>query len=446
VGYRYKILLFLLFLFLYQEYNSADGTNEIDIENYCFEINHKAIERKDILDVEVTILLKKNHRVSQIDLLFSSDSRISSVKCKDKEEWINLEYEFSAGDSLKLYLPSILSQSDKATLLFEYHYPVNDTIENILYLDRGFRWYPLIIDDIALFEMTANVANEFEVFSAGNLTEVCPNDKFATYKWESKIPVFKIPFILIRDSVYNKFSKRIKENDILFYLIDKDLITSEKIINEAGNLFQFCDSLIGTYHHNQLTFIEMPEVSGSMIGTGIVIVGSDFIKHYRQDYFNGLHLSIAAQWFGCSVFGKFRDKGFWFFSLSLPHYLRLMYIENSRGKEVFEKELAEPYKKYLTIAGGEKDFPILSIHMIDTKEKGLTIYGKGPYLIDILRKNMNDQKWVFFLQGLYNKKKGKILTYESFKNFLLELDNDYKLEQKFDEMMRTKGFLKTTEI
>ena len=56
------------------------------------------------------------------------------------------------------------------------------------------------------------------------------------------------------------------------------------------------------------------------------MVGSTYIDQFKKGHYENLHLSIAAQWIAAGVFFKLFGKGFWFLQLSLPHYLRLMYL------------------------------------------------------------------------------------------------------------------------
>ena len=103
----------------------------------------------------------------------------------------------------------------------------------------------------------------------------------------------------------------------------------------------------------------MSNFQGSNICTSLILTGSNFIDQFKKGYYKGLHLPIAAQWFGAGVFGKFNDKGFWFFSLSLPHYLRLMYIKESNNTDSFSQELEKAYHFYETIAGTDKECEFL---------------------------------------------------------------------------------------
>ena len=426
-----------LLIFCFSLNSFSNSSNEIDIVQYNLEVTYDKSVHK--IDVKAILHLQKNVGTNEIDLLFSQDSKIKSIFCKDEEQWIKTGYEFKDNAVIHLIIPTSLSANKEINMSFEYEYPINDSTSNIIYIDRGYRWYPLIIDDIAKFRITANVPIEFEMFSTGDLVSYSHQNNFCQFIWESKIPVFKIPFILTKKDFYKKAVKKLQDKELSFCFLIDDSVSNNKIIDEACNVFQFYDTLIGAYHHNTLTFLEIPDLQGSIIGTGIILFGTDFYNQFKQGYYEGLHLTIATQWFGAGVFGKFNGKGFWFFSNSLPHYLRLMFVEHSKGNIAFNDELKKPYERYKEIAGTEKDIPILLINMIDTKEKGLAVYGKGPYILDILRKQTDETRWIKFLKELYGNYQGKILTYETFRELLLKINQEMKLDIKFEKMMSEKG-------
>jgi hypothetical protein len=91
-----------------------------------------------------------------------------------------------------------------------------------------------------------------------------------------------------------------------------------------------------------------------------------------------------------------------------------MYIRNSKGEAAFDEALHEPLKQYQQFAGKENDVPIIDVDFPNSKEKGLVLYGKGPFVISKLHKQFGDEAWRAFLQDLYKGFLGKILKYDEF--------------------------------
>jgi len=387
---------------------------KLDIEKYNIDVKFVFPEQLDII-VRMTGRIYKIQ--NELELLFNSESEIKSIKVKDKKDWIETSYKLKPNNIVQISIPQSLKFATNLEMRFEYVFPIKRPIEDSYYIDRGYRWYPLIIDDIAQVRMVAQIPAEFQMLSVGDLLDINSDGGYLHYTWETKLPVFKIPLVFIRPELYNKSSMQCSNTEISFYFSDTDKTSNEKILAETCNAFQFFDSSLSSYKHQQLTFIEMKDIQGSVIATGLILVGSNFIEQFRNNHYKGLHFPIATQWFGAGVFGKFKDDGFWFSSISLPHYLRLMYIEKLYGNNKFLEELEKPYNRYKEIADTEKDLPILSVDMINSQEIALVVFGKGPYVLHNLRSKMGDDNWRKFIKALSVDFNGKILTYNDFQNY-----------------------------
>ena len=64
------------------------------------------------------------------------------------------------------------------------------------------------------------------------------------------------------------------------------------------------------------------------------------------------------------------------------------------------------------------DIPIIDVDLPNTKEKGLILYAKGPFVLSKIEKDLGRKKWLSFLGDLYQTFRGKILTYDEFKKNL----------------------------
>jgi hypothetical protein len=78
------------------------------------------------------------------------------------------------------------------------------------------------------------------------------------------------------------------------------------------------------------------------------------------------------------------------------------------------------------------DFP-------NSKEKARAIYGKGPYVIDKLRRQIGDENWEKFIKDIYKDSKGKIVTFDEFLNYLSKYDRDGTAVAKLKKMVSEKG-------
>jgi len=72
-------------------------------------------------------------------------------------------HNFAGKDTLRLVIPSELESSQQLKIDFEYTLPIVKLEDDVMILDRGHRWYPLIIDEIARFKLIAKVPDEYAI-------------------------------------------------------------------------------------------------------------------------------------------------------------------------------------------------------------------------------------------------------------------------------------------
>ena len=99
----------------------------------------------------------------------------------------------------------------------------------------------------------------------------------------------------------------------------------------------------------------------------------------------------------------------------------------------------EPLEKYKEFAGKENDIPIINIDSPNSREKGLILYGKGPFVFSKIHKAMGDKKWLSFLQNLYKSFRGKILTYDEFEKQTSRYDENGSILTLLKKLITQKG-------
>jgi hypothetical protein len=429
------MLVCILYLFIGQ--NGFCQTSRIEITS--FEVTANLDLPDSQLLVRAGLTLHRADTFNTINLILSSNAEIKSVKSKIKGGWIDLSYKFTGKDTLSLTIPPALKLRRDLKIDFEYAFPSGGLKDSLMIFDRGNRWYPFIMDDIFKFKLKAEVPPGYIVFSAGDLIEKKTSPEHSQFTYESKIPVFKLPLVIAKTGVYYETFKKCNGKEVYLYSATIDKVEREKIIFEACATLKFYNDYIGEYPHNRLTLVEIPEMEGTNIATGLLMIGSTFIEAFKQGYYDNLHLSIAAQWTAAGVFFKLFGKGFWFFQLSLPHYLRLIYLEQTKGEDAFITGLNQGLDTYKEFANTDKDIPIIEVDFLNTKEKGAVIYGKGPYILDKVRREIGDENWNKLVRDVYKDFKGKILYYEDFIKYLSRYDRDGKCVSKFEKMLSETG-------
>ena len=312
---------------------------------------------------------------------------------------------------------------------------MNDTL---LLLDRGHRWYPLITNQIFTYKMKCEVPESYSVLSSGNLIEKMDTGN-SVFVYECDKPVFKMPLIVFKRESYQHIELMSDENKLDFYSQEIDSTSINRILNQADSILSYFSKTIGPYSRERLIYFEVSDFGGINVGSGLLTIGTQSIEMINKGYKDLLMLTIAQQWFGANVFADFSEPGFFFFTISLPHYLKLMYIRDKEGEVAFNNALLKPLDKYKEFAGSESDIPIINVDMPNTREKGLILYAKGPYVLNIIAQEMGIETWKLFLKDLYKTFIGKIMTLDDFENYINKYDKSGKTLALFKKLINEKG-------
>ncbi|MGB8657988.1 MAG: hypothetical protein WCE90_09430 [Candidatus Zixiibacteriota bacterium] len=431
------LTLTVLALFSWFGQNALCQAPGVKITSYDIKTSLNLVSRE--LQVSAEVELVKADSVAVFQMMLNSGANIGSVRCTVQDAQVDLSHRFLGQDTLLLTLPPELAASRNLTLNFYYSLPVSDSKAQVIVLDRGNRWYPLILDQIARFKLTASVPLGYTVFAPGDLVEKKDFGNHSQFVWQSKIPVFKLSFITAKSDFYKETSIQCDSSVIAFYSPGGDKESIERILAEACSAFKFYSQSIGEYHDNSLTLVEVPGMGGTNISTGLLMVDSTFIGEFKNGNSDMLLLPIACQWMAAGVFFEFLGKEFWFLQLSLPHYLRLRYLEKTKGELAFVQEMQRGLDAYKKIAGSEKEVSIMDVDFPNTREKATAIYGKGPYVFDKVRRQIGDDNWDKLIQDIYKDFKGKILTYDEFIKYLSRYDQNGAAVAKLNKMVTEKG-------
>jgi len=211
------------------------------------------------------------------------------------------------------------------------------------------------------------------------------------------------------------------------------------MLNQSDSILSYFSKTIGPYSRDRLVYFEVADFGGINVGSGLLTIGKQSIEIINKGFDDFLILTIAQQWFTAGVFADFSEPGFFFFTISLPHYLRLMYIRDSNGEKAFNDALLKPLDKYNEFAGSESDIPIINVDMPNTREKGLILYAKGTYVLNMIAQEMGVETWKLFLRDLYKTFIGKVKTMDDFENYMNKYDTSGKTSTLFTKLINEKG-------
>lgn len=424
------ILLFCFFFVLSRPVNAQ--TNNLKINSYSIDV--KVNKNSSNINVNTVCNVSSGDNLENTQFVFSSSAKIKSINYLNGKSWTKVPYRVNGKDSLLLKTKGYFKKDKSYSVKFIYSFPAGKLNDTLLMLDRGNRWYPLIMDQIVPFKIICEVPAGYKVLSAGNLANRQEGKK-NKYVWESRMPVFKLPLIIYNEKKFKYESN--KWADIYFYGVSQD--KAQMVLDKISGIMNYNSIKLGEYPFNKLTIIEVKEFPGVNVCSGLLMIGTQSLDAVCNGNDDIIALPVAQQWFAAGVFAKYGGKGFFFLTISLPHYLRLMYIRQNQGEDAYNKALMEPVTAYLEFAGKEKDIPLIDIDAPNSREKGIVLYGKGPYIISKIENEMERKQFEALLRLLYINFKGKILTFSQFEEYLAKDDEQGEIMNLFRKLISGKG-------
>ncbi len=436
---RFVYIGWLFVIFVVTAFAASAG--EIDIVSYDLQVSYNPESNR--VGVTAEMNLSKPDDIDEFMMLFTSFAGIESIQAKadGSGNWTNMHYSFGGQDSLYLGVQPDLVSETELNLRFVYALQFTQKSDRLV-LDRGHRWYPMVADDIAKVTISAEVPDDYIVIAGGDLIDEDTFSDPAEFVWETAIPVFKIPIIFARSNLYEITKIKDSKGDREIYFYNSGRLKGrsvDDILNEAAAVFAYFSDRLGSYPHSRLTLMDDPDLQGANVSTGLIMFGAQYLDEFRQGRYETLHVSIAQQWFGSGVFGQYQGEGFWLPAVIIPQHARMMMNKEINGEDVYVREIQASLSQYRAIEGSRGDIPIIDIDQLDSQAKGMVIYGKGPYVLDVICRQIGDGAYWQMLNDMYRDFLGRVLTYEDFMTYVSYFDADGTLETKIKVMLSQPG-------
>jgi len=384
--------------------------------------------QSEYVAADPTVHLLLSNRVQSFAVFFKTD--IDSIPAEESRV---------SADTVAVPIPDRAVFSNSWQLNFSYSWPLDSLQDSVIVLDRGHRWYPILVDQLVYVITMVVAPDDYRVLSVGKRFSDSVSSGIRSSAFQTLMPVFKIPLFIYRDGYFREVSTKCGETEITIEARTVTDSVMRAFAAEACSTLAYMEENVGPYHHPELTLVETSEFQGMNIGTGVVTIGCDMMSGFAQGYYEGLHLCIAQQWFGAGAFVHFPSQGFWLLTVALPHQIRLMYEMRDFTPEQrairWEKQL-DPYRKF---AGTERDMPLLEVDMPNTQEKGALIYSKAPRVFEAVRQCVGGEKWQEFLQALYRDYLGKQLDWPGFVRALEPFDQDHHCTEMMLQLCTSTG-------
>ena len=438
---RYWMLLIILVCLLLCGGVVFGGQTGVDIQSY--HITMKVEPENDLLRLSVTMELTKSDNLDEFMVLFTSFANIQSIKAKDRATdggWVNMLYRAIDGDTVFLGVHHELLYSTDISVQFEYVLAFGD-ISDRLALYREHRWYPMILGDIAIYEFSADLPDDYIFISTGEPVETNNWSQDDNSKVNTKVPVSKFPVVIARKGLYVKYEveDEFTGRSLILYTLSLNDEGQGILGSIVAGLFEYLHDLYGEYRHQNLVLLENHEIKGVDVSSGMIMFGNHVIENLQKGQPQMLHTAVAQQWFGSGAFAEIKGKGYCFFTISLPQYLSMLYLRDAEDEAAFEREVNSALSQYKPLAGTDADIPVIDITELHSRQKARIIYGKGPYILDQLRRGLGDKDFVDFISRLYGEFNGRVMTYDGFMNALRKADRSKSIAGRVRLMLSTTG-------
>lgn len=350
-----------------------------------------------------------------------------------------VEVRSTSGDSLLLGLPTNVRDRQVLDLEFEYTIPIGRMTGNVMVLDRGNRWYPSLLDQVAPFKLTVQMPEGFQAFVSGELQSMDDLQGYREYVWSSKTPVMKISVVLARPDFFRETVFDCEGFKLRFYADTTFGGDGNAILKDVCDLVKFYQELIGPYPHGDLRLVQITGMGNANVCSGLIMLGDGALVQYQNGDKNTLALAVASQWFGSGVFGQYGDRGFWFVTLSIPSYLQMMYTGAASGNSAFEKAMQDAVDSYQSSASGSADISLLGVRALNNPAVASIVLGKGPYVLDILASKLGKPGFEKLLKDLFARFRGGMMSYDSLLASISGLENGVEVARLFEQMMSSTG-------
>jgi hypothetical protein len=422
----------IFFLFLLAAVNSSFSQPVIQ----SYDINLKLDAANNKLDVSNIVTLDARNTQS-FELLFNYDCKIKSINIIKESGRVPLNYKFKGKDTLQITLEDA-GNYGLVNIGFEYTYPVEN--DSVVLLDRGNRWYPLIADNIVTFKLSIESPEGYYAVSAGKLLNESVTSGISKCTYKSSVPVFKLPVFIAKKELYKMKSSVCGDVIIYSYILSpNDSLNLDSLNNHICGLINYFNENIGKYSFDRFNLIETSLYQGANLGSSFITAGTENIKAFEKGYIEWLNLAAAAQWIAAGVFPRLFCKGFWFLSLSLPHYLRLMYAKDTQGEDAFNKEIEHDKLTFEKIEGTENEVTVLDVDYPNTKEKGILIYAKGVLILDKIKNLLGETNWRNLIKDFYKQFDGRIILLDDFVNIIDKYDSKGEVSKTLLKLLSEKG-------
>lgn len=253
------------------------------------------------------------------------------------------------------------------------------------------------VSDVANYEVTLKIAENFVVASTGNLEEASAENGYVAYRYKAKAVR---DFAFVASEKFKKLSQTVGNVSVnYFYFGDAN---AENSLATAVGALEYYTKNIGDYPYNQISVCETDFCYGGMEYPSLVMVTAG-----SQAYQEAIAHEVAHQWFYATV-GNDQIKNAWM-DEGLAEFVTYLYLDDAGVTQLDKNVLAnlKTYTTYVDVLNNfyEKvDTTFRSVEKFrNDNEYVVMTYVKGSLMFSTLYDTMGKAKFFKALKNYYDE-------------------------------------------
>jgi aminopeptidase N len=392
----------------------------IDIQHYQFKL--WLSDRNDSIHSETTVVLNfKKAGIHQIRLDLTNVSSelqgkgmmVASIISNGKM----LSFSHRSDELLIVVPASSVGQQISIVIKYRGIPDAGLAIKQNRYNDRSFfsdnwpnlghHWLPLVDHpyDKATCEFIVTAPAHYKVVSNGLLQEESMLlDGTRLTHWKQSVPIAPWLFVLGVAEFAVQYVDSFEGKSIETWVYRQD--------REAGfydfqtptkQALAFFSDYVGPFAYEKLANIQSNNSTGGMEAASAIMYSERSVNGKRDARWQDVIIhELAHQWFGDAVTESDWDD-VWL-SEGFATYFTLLYIEHSKGRDEFVRDLNASRIQIVNYLAKNPDAPIVHNQLSDmSKVTSALTYQKGAWVLHMLRELMGDVNFKKGIQSYYRK-------------------------------------------
>lgn len=253
------------------------------------------------------------------------------------------------------------------------------------------------VSEVANFDVTLKIAENYTVASTGNLTEATSENGYVTYNYKADAVR---DFAFVASEKFKKLSQTAGKVTVnYFYFADAD---AENSLATAAGALEYYAANIGDYPYAQISVCETDFCYGGMEYPSLVMVTSG-----SQSYREAIAHEVAHQWFYAAV-GNDQIKNAWM-DEGLAEFITYLYLDDAGVTQLGKNVSAnmKTYTAYVDVLNNFYDNVDTTFRSVadfrNDNEYVVMTYVKGSLMFSTLYDAMGKTKFFKALKNYYDE-------------------------------------------